>query len=214
MSIYLVTGGQCATGCSPAILQVPAPSFCDTQILQTGEVIIGFLNCDVGPVSLPVEAPALPAPNLPDPPTLLAIQALVTANLLSFKKVQRFNDPGEEAVEQEIDAFLGNAIVGFNQTITFDDSFFNFTTETDRLYWDNKLRLANNKKLHFVTIFKGDLITFYRASLTLSVRKVYDATAKNLVRRTFTAKLMWDDNQARSWNPYLIPGVYAAFQGT
>jgi hypothetical protein len=204
-NIYQVAGGQCAAGCTPAIVQVPAPSFCDTRILQTAETIVGFLNCDVS---------ATATPPLPEPPTLAALQTLVAANLLSFKKVQRFNDPGEEAVEQEIDAFLGSAIVGFNKTITFDDSFFDFATETDRLYWDNKTRLANDKKLHFVTIFKEDLITFYRASLTLSGRTVYDATAKNLVRRTFTAKLMWDDREARNWNPYLIPGIYAAFQGT
>lgn len=214
MNIYQVTGGLCASGCAPPILQIPVYSFCDVKILQTAEVIVGFLNCDVGqtsPVALP---PALPAPILPNPPTLAALQALVAANLLTFKKVQRFNDSGDEPVEQEIDAFLGTSVVGFNKTITFDDSFFNFETEIDRNFWDNKLLLANNKKLHFVTIYKGDLVTFYRASLSLSCRNTYDATSKNLARRTFTAKLMWDDGAARSWDPYLVAGVYAAFQGS
>ncbi|MCS7028628.1 MAG: hypothetical protein NZ519_07680 [Bacteroidia bacterium] len=181
-----------------------APSFCDTKILATDIVIVGFLNCEVSPTS---------TPPLPEAPTLALshLQALVAANKLSFKRVQNFNKQAEEWQEVSFDPFIPAAITGANQTITFEDNYFDFVAETDRLYWDDKTMLANNGKLHLVTIYRGDLVTFYRTPVNLKQTLTYDATGKNIARRQFTASFMWADDKVRGWNFYVIAGAYNAF---
>lgn len=208
MSIYNAALGACTNTCASPPVQVPAPSFCDTKIIATDLVVVGFLNCEISATSTP------PLGGTGDP-TLAELQALVAADKLTFKKVQNFNKPPEEWQEVAFDPFIPAAITGANQTITFEDNYFDFTGETDREFWDDKAALANNAKLHLVTIFKGangaDFVTFYRTPVNLKQTLTYDATGKNIARRQFTAAFMWSDDMVQGWNPYLINGAYAAF---
>lgn len=202
MSIYNAALGACTNTCASPPVQVPAPSFCDTKIIATDAVIVGFLNCEISATS---------TPPLPATPTLADLQALVAADALTFKRVQNFNKPPEEWQEVSFDPFIPAAITGANQTITFEDNYFDHTAETDRLYWDDKAALANNAKLHLVTIFKGDLVTFYRTPVNLKPTLTYDATGKNIARRQFTAAFMWSDDKVQSWNYSVVAGAYNAF---
>lgn len=202
MSIYNAALGACTNTCSAPPVQVAAPSFCDTKIIATDIVVVGFLNCEVSATS---------TPPLTATPTLVELQALVAANKLTFKRVQNFNKAAEEWQEVSFDPFIPAAITGANQTITFEDNYFDYTAETDILYWNDKTRLANNAKLHLVTIYKGDFVTFYRTPVNLKQTLTYDATGKNIARRQFTATFMWSDDQVRGWNFSVIAGAYNAF---
>jgi hypothetical protein len=210
MSIYNTALGACTNTCASPPEQLPAPSFCDTKIIATDLVVVGFLNCEVSPTS----TPPLGA-GVGGNPTLAELQALVAAQKLTFKKVQNFNKQAEEWQEVSFDPFIPAAITGANQTITFEDNYFDFTAETDRKFWDDKAALANNAKLHLVTIYKGvngaDFVTFYRTPVNLKQTLTYDATGKNIARRQFTATFMWSDDRVQGWNPYVINGAYAAF---
>ncbi len=202
MSIYNAALGACTNICAAPPVQVAAPSFCDTKIIATDIVVVGFLNCEISSTS---------TPPLPATPTLADLQALVAAEKLTFKRVQNFNKAAEEWQEVSFDPFIPAAITGANQTIAFEDNYFDFTSETDRMYWDDKAMLANNAKLHFVTIYRGDFVTFYRTPVNLKQSLIYDATGKNIARRQFTASLMWSDDKVRGWNFIVIPGAYNAF---
>lgn len=202
MSIYNAALGACTNTCAAPPVQVAAPSFCDTKIIATDIVVVGFLNCEISSTS---------TPPLTATPTLAELQALVAADKLTFKRVQNFNKAAEEWQEVSFDPFIPAAITGANQTITFEDNYFDFTAETDRLYWDDKAMLANNAKLHLVTIYKGDFVTFYRTPVNLKQTLTYDATGKNIARRQFTAAFMWSDDKVQGWDFSLVPGAYNAF---
>ena len=202
MSIYNAALGACTNTCAAPPVQVAAPSFCDTKIIATDIVVVGFLNCEISATS---------TPPLTATPTLAELQALVAADKLTFKKVQNFNKAAEEWQEVSFDPFIPAAITGANQTITFEDNYFDFAAETDREFWDDKAMLANNAKLHLVTIYKGDFVTFYRTPVNLKQTLTYDATGKNIARRQFTAAFMWSDDKVQGWNFSLVPGAYNAF---
>lgn len=203
MAIYNAAIGACSNTCLTPPVQLQAPSFCDTKIIATDVVVVGFLNCEVSATS---------TPPLTATPSLAELQALVAANKLSFKRVQNFNKPPEEWQETAFDPFVPPAITGANQTITFEDNYFDLTAESDRAYWDQKAELANNGKLHLVTVFAGDIFTVYRTPVSLKQTTTYDATGKNIIRRQFTAMFMWSDGTVQGWNPYLIAGAYNAFK--
>jgi hypothetical protein len=202
MSIYNAALGSCTNTCASPPVQVVTPSFCDTRIIATDTTIVGFLNCEVSPTS---------TPPLSVTPTLAELQALVTANKLTFKKVQNFNRPFEERQTVEFDPFIPAVFTGATLSITFEDNYFDLVSETDRAYWDDKAELANQKRLHFVTINKDDIVTFYRVPVSLNQQFSYDATGKNIARRQFTVSMMWSDDKVQGWNPYVIAGAYNAF---
>lgn len=202
MSIYNAALGACTNTCASPPVQVAAPSFCDTKIIATDIVIVGFLNCEVSNTS---------TPPLSATPTLAELQALVAANKLTFKKVQNFNKQAEEWQEVSFDPFIPAAVTGANQTITFEDNYFDLDNETDRAFWNDKTELANNAKLHLVTIYKGDIVTFYRTPVNLKQTLTYDATGKNIARRQFTATFMWSDDKVKGWDFYIISGAYNTF---
>lgn len=202
MSVYHAALGACTNTCAAPPVQVGAPSFCDTRIITTDSVIVGFLNCEVSATS---------TPPLSATPTLAELQALVAANKLTFKKVQNFNKQAEEWQEVSFDPFIPAAVTGATQNISFEDNYFDITGETDRLFWDDKAELANNGKLHLVTIYKGDIVTFYRAPISLRQTLTYDATGKNIARRQFSVTFMWSDDKVRGWDYYIIAGAYNTF---
>jgi hypothetical protein len=205
MAIYEAALGACTNTCAAPPEQVPSPSFCETKIIATDTTVVGFLNCEVSATSTP------PLGASGGNPTLLELQALITAEKLTFKAVQNFNKPFEERQTVEIDPFIPAIFTGATQSITFEDNYFDLTAETDRLYWDDKAELANQKRLHFVTINKDDVVTFYRIPVSLNQQFSYDATGKNVARRQFTVSMMWSDDKVQGWNPYIVAGAYAAF---
>jgi hypothetical protein len=204
MSIYLVANGVCATNCPNPPVQTQAPSFCDTKRLVTAPVIVGFLNCDVSTTGT--------TPDLSSPPVLAELLALKTAGRFSVKKVYNFNRSGQEWQENQIDPFEAPTITGATQTFAFEDNDFVLSaTVPDVVFWDNKTKLANEGKLHLVTIFDTDEVIFHRASMNLKPSHTYDATGKNIVRRAFTAMITWSDREVRNIRPYIIAGAYQQF---
>lgn len=203
MSIYNAALGACANMCpAPHFLMMAMPLSCDAKIIATDSVVVGFLMCDVSDISMPA---------LPPNPMLSDLQALVSIGKLLFKKVQNFNKAPEEWQELSFDPFIPPVITGANQTMTFEDNYFEISSRSDVSFWNDIVMFASKGKLNLVTIYRGDLVTFYRTPISLKQTLTYDATGKNIARRQFTVSFTWSDSEGRGWNYYLIPGAYNAF---